>query len=41
MAVFTSHNDQQLGSFSTKNALTVHDTIFNGIVYEPLASSNN
>ena len=39
MALFTCHNDQRLGSFSTKKALTVHDTIFNGIVYEPLATS--
>ena len=37
MALFACHDDQQLGSFSTKKTPMVFDTIRNGIVYEPLA----
>ena len=38
MALFACHDDQQLSSFSTKNTPMV---ITNGIVYEPLARSDN
>ena len=41
MALFACHNDQRLGSFSAKNRSMVLDTIGNGIVYEPLARSDN
>ena len=39
MASFACHDDQRLGSFSTKHTPIVLDTITNGIVYEPLAKS--
>ena len=39
MPLFACHNDQQLGSFSTKNTLMVLDTITKGIVCELLARS--
>ena len=41
MAPFACHDDQRLGSFSTKITQIVLDTIINGTVYEPLARSNN
>ena len=41
MASFACHDDQQLGSFSTKNSPMLLDTIINGLAYEPLARSDN
>ena len=41
MTLFACHDDQQLGSFSTKNTPMVLNTITKGIVYEPLARSDN
>ena len=41
MVLFTCHDDQRLGSFSTKNTPIVLDMITNDIVYEPLASSDD
>ena len=38
MALFACHDDQRLGSFSTKNTPMV---ITNGIVYESLARSDD
>ena len=41
MASFAFHDDWQLGSFSTKTTPMVLDTITNGVVYEPQASSDD
>ena len=41
MASFACHDDQRLGSFSTKNTSILLDMITNGLVYEPLARSND
>ena len=41
MALIACHDDQRLGSFSTKNTPMVFDTITNCIVYEPLDKSDN
>ena len=41
MVLFACHDDRRLGSFSTKNTPMVFDTITNGIVYEPLARSDD
>ena len=41
MASFACHHDWQLGSFLIKSTAIVFDTIINGIVYEPLATSDN
>ena len=41
MARFACHNDRRIGSFSTKNTPILLDTITNGLVYEPLARSDN
>ena len=41
MALFACHNEQQLGSFLTKSAPMILDMIRNGIVYEPLARSDD
>ena len=38
---FGCHDDQQLGSFSPNTPVFLHlDVITNGIVYEPLAKSD-
>ena len=41
MALFSCHDDHQLGSFSTKNTPMVLDTTTNGTVYEPLVRSDD
>ena len=41
MALFASHDDRQLSSFLDKNTPMVLDTTRNGIVYEPLARSDD
>ena len=41
MVLFACHDDQQLGSFSTKNTPMVLNTIRNCIVYELLARSDD
>ena len=41
MAIFSCHDDWRLGSFSTKNTPMVLNTIRNGIVYGPLARSDD
>ena len=39
--LFACHDDQRLGSFSTKNTPMALDMITTGIVYEPLATSDD
>ena len=41
MALLAFHDDQQFGSFSTKNTPMVLDMIRNGTVYELLARSDD
>ncbi len=39
--LFACHDDRRLGSFLTKNTPMVLDMITTGIVYEPLATSDD
>ena len=41
MALLACHDDRQLSSLSTKNTPMVFGTITKGIVYEPLARSDD
>ena len=41
MALSACDDDRQLGAFSIKNTPMVLETITNGIVYEPLARSDD
>ena len=41
MALLAYHDDRRLGSFSTKNAPMILDTITNDTVYEPQAGSDD
>ena len=41
MASFACHDDRRLGSLWTKNTPKILDMIRNGIVYEPLARSDD